>query len=530
MNIDKEHFYTYEALVDWIDGVKEAYSQYVSVRSLVKTPQGRDVFMLTVTRPGKPESLKPGYVIFANVHACELAGTTQSLCVIKTLLEEYRDTLLQDIVFYIVPRMNPDGAEQAMTHKMDIRSRIEFKKRLNGLIPKDLDGDGKILSMRLKHPDGNMIEHPKDRRIMIQKSEEYPNETTYYVYDEGLIHDFTDISSVRSCVEQTDFNRNWPVNWLLTPLSGKYPFSEVEIKAMGDFLLNHPNVFAGIDFHCGSKAIFKPSSLLNHEIDPDDQKQIDAVAKTASDMTGEIVMLSGYREEGSPPLPGFGGTSQDFTYFMCGLSFFVFELGNGFSDIGMTTPQILKVFGKGQNELMKEHGPQILELNDTKGRSFYHEWKAFNHPQLGAIEIGGLETPRCNSYYMYPPISWDLYQKNTQFVLKHAGFRPVLCITSITERTNEDHVLISCTIANTGFFNTNIMRKTRKSAMNPVIVSIRDKEHNRISYQEVEDIKGGEEITLDFAVNKDTVRDQYRIKAYHPRAGEVDEKRTFVNT
>ena len=37
-----------------------------------------------------------------------------------------------------------------------------------------------------------------------------------------------------------------------------------------------------------------------------------------------------------------------------GMSFFVFELGFGFSDIGMTTAEILKVFYKGQDYLMRE--------------------------------------------------------------------------------------------------------------------------------------------------------------------------------
>ena len=114
--------------MDCIEQVRDEFRQYVKIDSLTKTPQGRDVWMLTITNPNQPDIVKPGYIIFANVHACEFAGTTQCLYIIKTLLESYRDTLLKDVVFYIVPRANPDARRMCNEIKARNTKSYDYKK------------------------------------------------------------------------------------------------------------------------------------------------------------------------------------------------------------------------------------------------------------------------------------------------------------------------------------------------------------------------------------------------------------------
>ena len=69
--------------------------------------------MLTVTdfTSGKPED-RPGYLIQANIHAAEVAGAHAALFTARQLLADGEDTdLLDRVVFYIIPRLNPDNAE-----------------------------------------------------------------------------------------------------------------------------------------------------------------------------------------------------------------------------------------------------------------------------------------------------------------------------------------------------------------------------------------------------------------------------------
>jgi len=78
--------------------------------------------------------------------------------------------LLKRVAFYIVPRLNPDGAEFVVTTSGRVRSRTDRSERTpNTLYQEDVDGDGLILSMRQAHPDGPFVADPKDRRLLIRR-------------------------------------------------------------------------------------------------------------------------------------------------------------------------------------------------------------------------------------------------------------------------------------------------------------------------------------------------------------------------
>ena len=68
--------------------------------------------------------------------------------------------ILDEQVVYVVPRLNPDGAELAMADKPRyIRSGSRpypFADQQDGLYEEDIDGDGRILQMRIADPDGRL--------------------------------------------------------------------------------------------------------------------------------------------------------------------------------------------------------------------------------------------------------------------------------------------------------------------------------------------------------------------------------------
>ncbi len=59
---------------------------------------------------------------------------------------------LDQSVYYIIPRVNPDGAEWAMaTPTCYVRSGVRpypWEEKDEGLFAQDINGDGKILQMR----------------------------------------------------------------------------------------------------------------------------------------------------------------------------------------------------------------------------------------------------------------------------------------------------------------------------------------------------------------------------------------------
>ncbi len=77
--------------------------------------------------------------------------------------------LLDDYAVYVVPRISVDGAEMYLTTPHMLRSstrRYPYEEDREGLYPDDVDGDGKILQIRIKDPNGAWKPSEKDPRIM----------------------------------------------------------------------------------------------------------------------------------------------------------------------------------------------------------------------------------------------------------------------------------------------------------------------------------------------------------------------------
>ena len=82
-------------------------------------------------------------------------------------------TALRTRTFYVVPRVNPDGAEWALADPPRFR-RSSVRPwpwadahRWPGAHVEDVDGDGRVLQMRIPDPDGAWMPHPDDARLLV---------------------------------------------------------------------------------------------------------------------------------------------------------------------------------------------------------------------------------------------------------------------------------------------------------------------------------------------------------------------------
>ncbi len=80
----------------------------------------------------------------------------------------------------------------------------------------DVDGDGRIMSMRIADPHGAWVEHPDDQRVMVPVP---PDGVTggaqrYRLLSEGTVvdHDGFTIPTPRD-PNGLDMNRNFPAGW-----------------------------------------------------------------------------------------------------------------------------------------------------------------------------------------------------------------------------------------------------------------------------------------------------------------------------
>lgn len=159
------HYYTNEEIQTLLQSWCETYPKLIKYDSIGTSHENRPIWLLKITNWDAGQDLeKPALWIDANIHATELTGTTCALYAAYNLLSGYgvdeRVTRLLDrSVFYIVPRVNPDGAALAMAdNPRYIRSGVRlypWEEKDEGLHVQDINGDGKILQIRLQDPNGD---------------------------------------------------------------------------------------------------------------------------------------------------------------------------------------------------------------------------------------------------------------------------------------------------------------------------------------------------------------------------------------
>jgi murein tripeptide amidase MpaA len=224
--VDFDRFYRYAELTSLLEGWGRERPELCRVTSIGRSYEGRDIWLVTLTNfESGPDTEKPALWLDANIHASEVTGSAAALHLINKLLGEYgQDRSVTRAVdsraFYIVPRLNPDGAELALADRPRfVRSSVRpypFDFRQDGLHEEDVDGDGRVLMMRIPDANGAWKEHPGDPRLLVRRApEDAPEDATFYrVLPEGVLENYDGVAiRVSQAYEGLDLNRNFPMEW-----------------------------------------------------------------------------------------------------------------------------------------------------------------------------------------------------------------------------------------------------------------------------------------------------------------------------
>jgi len=455
-------FFTYQEVTDFVNSLASARPDLCRLSSLGKSREGREIHLLTVTdyTSGAPED-KPGYLIHGNIHASELSGTHAALYTARQLLVDHSSDLLKNVVFYIVPRLNPDGAEFVVTTSGPIRSRTDRSQlEPNTLYPRDMNGDGLILSMRQEHPDGAFAIDPQDSRLLIRRKADSKG-PFYRVLPEGEIHQWDSTDHIYIDGRSFDWNRNWSYDWRSEPEqhgAGDFPFSELEMRHIAEFIHSRPNLFGALGYHTGPAAVLRPPSTgSDNDLDENDVRVMEDLARIGSKHTEfPVIPVVKYHWKRGRDI-NLRGHFHNFGYQHLGLFVFEFELGVIQNSAGITTEQQLAIE---TDEDREEEMRKLMKWwDDQEERDpIYHPWEPFRHPQLGDMEIGGFLWRHTAG-----PALRDLARISEgtyKFTLEHARKHPRIVLEDVHADAVGGQVFrIRARVANRGEFPTHVSNK-----------------------------------------------------------------------
>ena len=410
-----DQFYRHPELTRLLQDYAAARPDLVGLRSIGKSFEGRDIWLVTLTNANTgADTDKPAFWVDGNIHAAELTASTACLYWLHWLVSHYgvsdeagrqATQLLDTRTVYIVPRLNPDGAELALADRpRHIRSSTRpypfDEPPVDGLTVEDVDGDGRVLQMRVADPHGSWKKHPQQPRLLVPREPGDFGGEYYRVMPEGLLQNYDGLQvKVNPNPEGLDLNRNFPAYWrqeFEQTGAGPYPTSEPEVRAMVDFIAKHPNIGAAISFHTHSGVILRPmGTQSDDDMTPEDLWVYKRLSDLGAKLTG-YPAISIWHDFKYHPKEIITGT-QDWVYEHLGALFWTVELWAPNREAGITDYDWIHWY--------REHPPEddlkLLKWSDEQcGGQAHVDWYPFQHPQLGAVELGGWDKM---NYWRNPP-------------------------------------------------------------------------------------------------------------------------------
>jgi murein tripeptide amidase MpaA len=391
----------YDDLTRALHALAAEHPDLLRVESIGRSFEGRDIWLATATRfDTGADREKPALYVDGNIHATEVAGSMACLYLLHHLVTAYgRDAdvtrCLDTRVFYVCPRLNPDGAEWALA---DVPRFIRSSTRpypydedpVAGLRREDIDGDGRVLTMRVPDANGPWKVSDLDPRLMVRRDPTESGGRYFRLLPEGAIEGWDGVTlRLAPRKEQLDLNRNFPAGWRQEYEqlgAGPFPTSEPEVRAATQFVATHANITGAVLFHTYSGVLLRPYSHQDDDSLPtEDLRTYQKLGAAGTEMTG-YPNISVFHDFRYHPKEVITGSFDDWAYDHLGVFAWTVEIWSPQRAAGIADYKFIEWY----REHPVEDDLKLLAWNDAAlgGRGFV-DWYPFGHPQLGEIELGG---------------------------------------------------------------------------------------------------------------------------------------------
>src|SRR6185295_5201462 len=180
--MDWNRYHHIDELQDALRRLAAAWPQYVELRTIGKSVEGRDMLIAVVTDHATgADTDKTAFWCDGNIHGNEVQCGECCVYLVWWLCEN-RDKLprakelLEKRAFYVLPSVNPDGRAHWFDAPNTMHSSRSGKRPVDndrdGLFdedgPVDLDGDGEICQMRVEDANGDWKKNPENSRLMVR--------------------------------------------------------------------------------------------------------------------------------------------------------------------------------------------------------------------------------------------------------------------------------------------------------------------------------------------------------------------------
>jgi len=473
----------YKFVVQRIELLGKQYPTLCSVKSLIKTAGGKEIYVISIGKGDKDN--KPAIAVLGGIEAPYMAGREITLGFAEKLLAESETAVIKDLLesvtFYVFPDVSPDASEQFFSNikyerAANARSTDDDRDFKNDEDPfEDLNNDGFITLVRITDPAGSFTESDEDKRIMVPADLSKGEKGSYLVISEGIDND-DDGKYNEDGAGGVIFNKNFTYNYEEFGLNtGLHAVSEPESKAVADFLYDHFNVYMtlaygpqdnlGQPMKTSERQRASPGQAMGagsgrgQGMETGDRR---LTSITRSDEVINKLVSDKYHEitgaKGAPPVRNSPGNFMEWAYFHYGRY--------SFSTPAWWFP----------TEKIKNNEAAFLKFAEkNKITDAFIQWSEIKHPDFPGkkAEVGGIKP----FSVMNPPADTlsQIVTANYKFITSVAAMHPQLeFIDTKVEDAGEGVFRVSLKVHNKGIFatcaesgNNNIWTRIMRISLEP---------------------------------------------------------------